>query len=134
MGSDHKLKEISIKYRTCYYFNDIIKIEDFDIDNILMDEKSYEKILVYNISNKRLIAANPLHIRSDEIDRFTRVYDGTIYLVLLGSKKYSIYNRIRYLLSAKSGITYVISHSYAEIKVVSYNSLSLEKNNDFSYC
>ena len=39
MGSDHKLKEISIKYRMCYYFNDIIKIEDFDIDNILMDEK-----------------------------------------------------------------------------------------------
>ena len=76
-----------------------------------------------------------MHIRSDKIDRFTRVYDGTIYLVLLGSKKYhSIYNRIRYLLSAKKGITYVISHSYAEIKVDSYNSLSLEKNNDFSYC
>ena len=27
-----------------------IKIEDFDLDNILIDEKSYENILVYNIS------------------------------------------------------------------------------------
>ena len=34
----------------CCYFNDIIEIEDFDFDNILKDEKSYENILVYNIS------------------------------------------------------------------------------------
>ena len=28
----------------CYYFDDIIKIEDFDLDNIIIDEKSYENI------------------------------------------------------------------------------------------
>ena len=28
-------------------FNDIIKIEDFDFDNILLDEKLYENILSY---------------------------------------------------------------------------------------
>ena len=28
----------------CHYFNDIIKLEDFDIDNILIDEKSHENI------------------------------------------------------------------------------------------
>ena len=39
MESNNKLKEISIKNRICYYFNDIIKIEDSDIDNILIDEK-----------------------------------------------------------------------------------------------
>ena len=37
---------------SCYYFDDIIKIEDFDPDNILIDEKSYENILVYIISYK----------------------------------------------------------------------------------
>ena len=36
------------------------------------------------------------------------------------------------VLGVKSGITYVISHNYAKIKVDSYDSLSLEKNNDFS--
>ena len=41
-------KEISIKNCTCYYFDDIIKFEDFDIENILTDEKLYENILVYN--------------------------------------------------------------------------------------
>ena len=38
------IKEIDIKNRTLYYFNDIIKIVDFDLGNILM-KKNYLKIL-----------------------------------------------------------------------------------------
>ena len=102
-----KIKEIDIKNCTCYYFNDIIKIENFDLDNILIDEQSYENILVYNIqkfiSYKNFIAAKSLHIRFDKTDGFVRVYDETRYLVLFRSEKYYfIYNRIRYLISAKS--------------------------------
>ena len=45
-------------------------------------------------------------IRFAKIDGFIRVYDGTRYLALLGNEKCdSIYNTIRYLISAKSGIT-----------------------------
>ena len=103
-------------------------MEDFNFDNILIDEKSYENILVYNISYKTLIGAKPLCISFDKIDGFIRVYDKTRYLVLFGSKKYNfIYNRIRRLISVKSGITYVISHNYAKIKVDSCDSLPLEK-------
>ena len=36
----------------CYYFNDIIKVEDLDVDNVLIDEKSHENILMYDISYK----------------------------------------------------------------------------------
>ena len=51
-----------------------------------------------------LIDSKPLHIRLDKMDRFIRVYDGTRYLVLLGNKKYhSIYYKIWYLMSVKSG-------------------------------
>ena len=32
------------------YFDDTIKLEDFDIDNILVDEKSRENILIYDVS------------------------------------------------------------------------------------
>ena len=49
VGSNDKLKEINIKNCTCYYFDDVIKIEDFNFDNIFIDERSYENILVYNI-------------------------------------------------------------------------------------
>ena len=43
MESNYKFKEIDIKNRACYYFDDIIKIEDFDLDNILIDKKSMRK-------------------------------------------------------------------------------------------
>ena len=41
MESNNKLKEINIKNWTCYYFDDIMKIDDFDFDNILINERSY---------------------------------------------------------------------------------------------
>ena len=79
---------------------------------------------------KSVIDSKPLRIRLNKIDGFIRVYDGTRYLVLFGSEKNDyIYNMIRYLMSVKSGIAYIISHNYAKIRVVSYDSLPLEKNN-----
>ena len=86
MESNDKLKENDVKNRKGYCFDDIIKIEDFDLDNILIDEKSYGNNLVYNISYKRLTDSKPLRIRFDKIDRFIRVYDGNRYLVLFESK------------------------------------------------
>ena len=46
MKSNHALKEIGIRNRTCYYFNKIIKFEDFDLNDILIEEKSYKIFLV----------------------------------------------------------------------------------------
>ena len=86
----YKFKEIGTKNRTCYYFDNITKIEDLYLHKILMDEKSYENILACNIFCKSLIDLARLSIRFDKIDE---KYD-------------SIYDRIRYLLSAKSAIIY----------------------------
>ena len=41
---NNEYKKVYIKIRTSYYFDDIIKLEDFDLDNILIDKKSYENI------------------------------------------------------------------------------------------
>ena len=99
----------SIKNHTWCCFDDIIKSRDFNLNNILIDEKLYENTLIHNISFKTLVDAKPLRIRFDKIDEFVRVYDGTRYLVLFRSEKYNAsYNRIRYFLSHKSGITYVL--------------------------
>ena len=68
MESNYELKEINIKNRKCYYLDDIIEIEDFDFGNISIDEKSYENILLYNISYKILIGAKPLRIRFDNVN------------------------------------------------------------------
>ena len=51
-----KLKKVFIKNRTCYYFDNIIKLEDYNLDNILIDKKPHKNILIYDISYKTLIA------------------------------------------------------------------------------
>ena len=40
---NNEIKNVHIKNCTCYYFDDILKSEDFDLDNILTD-KSHTKI------------------------------------------------------------------------------------------
>ena len=75
-----------------------------------------------------LTGAKPLRIGFDKIDGFIRAYSGARYLVLLRPIKYSaIYNRIKYLVSQKSDITYDFSRNYAKIERISFDSLSLEK-------
>ena len=111
----------------CYYFNDITKIEDFDVDNTLLHEKSYKNILVFNISYKTLICPKPLCIRLNKVDGFITVYDGTRYLALFGPGKYNAtYNRIRYVISQKSGIAYAFSHNHAKVKSETCDPLPLE--------
>ena len=86
--------------------------------------------MIYDILYKTLIGPKPFRIRFNKIDEFIRIYDGTKYLILFGSKTYgAIYNRIRYIISIslKSSITYVFSHYYAKTKVDSYGFLPIEK-------
>ena len=64
-----------------------------------------------------MIDAKPLPVRFNKINIFIKVYDGVRCLVLSGTEKYDlICNRIRHFIGVKSGIKYVFSHNYAEIK------------------
>ena len=60
----------------CYYFNNLNRFEDLNLDNILINENLNENILFYNISYKNLISTKPFRIRFDKIDEYVRVYDG----------------------------------------------------------
>ena len=84
MESKDKLKEIDIKSRTCYYFDDIIRFwnRGIDFSDILLDEKlykgKYENIFIYDISYKTS-AGKALCIRFDKIDGFIKIYDKIRY-------------------------------------------------------
>ena len=67
---NNELKRFCIENRMCHYLEDIIKIEDFDFDNILLNEKSYKNILVYDISYKSLIVAKKLRIWFNKVSEF----------------------------------------------------------------
>ena len=43
------IKEINIKNRTYYFFNDMINVKDFDSILLKIDRKSYKNIGIYNI-------------------------------------------------------------------------------------
>ena len=67
--------ENNIKNLTCYYFYNIIKMQDFNFDNILLDKKPYQNNLIYNILHKTLISTKLLHMRFDKVDEIIWVCD-----------------------------------------------------------
>ena len=62
MESKDESKEIDIKIRACYYFDDIIKDIDINFSDILLNEKLHENISVYEISYKTSTGPKPLRI------------------------------------------------------------------------
>ena len=52
------------------------QIRSFDFNNILIDKKSQENVLVYHISHKALNGPEPLRIRLDKINGYIRIYNG----------------------------------------------------------
>ena len=85
-------------------FNDIIELEDFEFNNILIDRKSHENALIYDISYKPLIDPKPLRIRFNKVDGYIKIYDRTRYLTWI--------NIIRYYKSKKSHYMYFFSLFY----------------------
>ena len=46
MEKNNEFEKVGIKNHPCYYFDDMIKIADFDFNNILLNKKSYENIFI----------------------------------------------------------------------------------------
>ena len=80
------------------------------------------------------MSAEPLHIRVDEMEEFIEIYDGSRYLVLLDYWWFDkVCDSIKYLISEKSDIKDSINHSFAKIRIDSYNSLFVKKILTFQY-
>ena len=60
----------------------------FGLDTILLNERSYGNILIYDISRKTLIDTKPLRITFSIVDGFIKVYDATRYLVSRENKNF----------------------------------------------
>ena len=66
------IKQIDIKIRTYYFYDDIIELENFDSSLSKLDKKSYKDIGIYNIRYitikkmddcKNIYSVNPLYLR-----------------------------------------------------------------------
>ena len=74
-----RIKEINIKNRTYYLFNDLINIEDFDSSLLKIDKKSFKNIGIYNIGYitikkiddyENIYSVNPLDLIIGKVDGF----------------------------------------------------------------
>ena len=78
--------------------------------------------MIFEILYKTLIVAKPFRIRFNQVDGFIRVYDGNRYLAFFRLERHDdTDNWIRYLVSLKSGITYIFDLYFTKIKVDSYD-------------
>ena len=66
-----EVKQINIKNRTYYFYNDIIDLKDFDARLLKIDKKSYKNIGIYNIGYitikkiddcENIYSVNPLYL------------------------------------------------------------------------
>ena len=87
MGS---IKEISIKNRTYYFYNDIIDIETFDSKNLKLDKKAYKDLDIYNIGYVtvkkigdcyNVNSVNPLYFCIDNASGYIEEINKDKYLV-----------------------------------------------------
>ena len=89
----NKVKDINIKSRTYYFFNDIINIENFDLNDMKIDEKSYKDILIYYIGYVtikeyvKINSVNPLCLIFRYINGYFEEINGNKYLTLVPTNK-----------------------------------------------
>ena len=83
MENKDELKEIDIKNRACYYFDDIIRYFEINFDNNLLDEKLYQNISRYETSYQTSTGPKPFRIRFHKIHGFIRVRGGEFRCLVL---------------------------------------------------
>ena len=85
------VKQINIKNRTCYFYNDQINLKDFDARLLKVDEKNYNEIDIYyigyvtakKIANcNNINSANPLYLMINEMIGHFEEKNENKYLVL----------------------------------------------------
>ena len=103
MAKNYELKENDIKIRICYYFDNIINIDDLDLDNIVLGEISYENIWIYHAAYKTSYGEKPLCDIFDNTDGYIREHDSSKYLALFypNEKHKRIFDRFRYIIKLK---------------------------------
>ena len=87
----NKVKYINVKSRAYYFFNDIINIENFDLNNIKIDKMSYQNILIYyigyvtikDLKYVKIYSVNHLYLTFSKVNGCFEEINGNKYLTLV---------------------------------------------------
>ena len=140
-----EVKQINIKNRTYYFYNDIIDLKDFDARLLKIDKKSHKNIdICYNayITIKKIddyesiYSVNPLYLSINHASKYIEENNGNKYLIFDSVdenkevlKKYAdIWDGIKNKIKAINGDTENdYGKNYMKIKFNSDDDLPLNK-------
>ena len=137
-----EIKQINIKNRTYYFYNDIIDLDEFDGSKITVDKKNFNEIDIYYLRyeyNKKITecnvinSANPLYLRIlDMKDKFKKGKgDNVWYLIIFGDADVlrnfaNIRKSIRAKIEENTGGIIQCDKDYMKIKIKSYDNLPID--------
>ena len=138
------VKQINIKNRTYYFYNDIIDLENFDSSLLKIDKKSYKDIGIYIIGYirikktddcKNIHSVNPLYLRINHASGYFEEKDTNKYLIIdstdenkeLLKKHNDVFDGIRYKIKEVCSDECKYEKDYMKIKFNSDDDLSLNK-------
>ena len=85
-----EVKQINIKNRTYYFYNDMINIKKIDSNLLKIDKKSYKDIGIYNIGYitikkiddcENIYSVNPLYLLVNHANGYIEGKNGNKYLI-----------------------------------------------------
>ena len=137
-----KVKELNIKNRTYYYFNDIIDIKDFHSNLLKIDKKQYKDIDIYytgyitikNIGDcENIHSVNPLYLMIHSATGYFEEKYGEKYLILDMTEKYDeAFSGIKKEIETINGRKELIyEKNYAKIGVNTDDNVSLNNQSKF---
>ena len=86
-----EIKQINIKNRSYYFYNDIIDLKDFDAKLLKIDKKSYKNIDIYYIGYitikkiddyESIYSVNSLYLRISHASEYIEDKNGNKYLII----------------------------------------------------
>ena len=139
-----EVKQINIKHRSYYFYNDIIDLKNVDARLLKIDKKLYKDIDIYYIGYitkkkiddcENIYSVNPLYLSIDHANGYIEEKKGNKYLIFDSVdenkellKKYNdVWNGIRDKIKEIRGSECDYEKDYMKIKFNSGNNLPLNK-------
>ena len=85
-------REINIKGRTYYFYNDIIELETFDSKNLKLDKKTYKNLDIFNIGYVTIKKIGHGYDVNSVNPLYLRINDASGYIKEINKDKYLVFN------------------------------------------
>ena len=120
------------------FFNDIINVKHFDLDNIKIDEKSYKNILIYYIGyvtikkDLKIYSVNPLYLIFGKVNGYFEEINGNKKIMERKKKYEELWIKIRDLIRSITKNLDDYDEKYMQIKFDYDDNLPLNKTIEIS--